>query len=180
MDAPRKFVCAVSLGLGSLALGSLACGSETPSTNDGSAIGTAGSGATTPGDALDGPSGLAGGAIRCSFFFRPDAIQADPETDLAAFEFQERVVDIAPGQTQMASLSQLTLTGSYADSAFEGSSFNLRVTAGDVQLLATLFQFSDGLPQNQFAGGHGFTGLLHLTHPTDGGNYQAFCEAVAE
>jgi hypothetical protein len=30
----------------------------------------------------------------------------------------------------------------------------------------------------KFASGHGFTGLIYLTHPSDCGDYQLFCESV--
>ncbi|MCB9007309.1 MAG: hypothetical protein H6656_08125 [Ardenticatenaceae bacterium] len=58
---------------------------------------------------------------------------------------------------------------------------NLRVwvtDSNDDLLHATLYQLetSSG-PQNQFVGGHGFTGLTYSYHPTSGAEMQFWCEA---
>lgn len=43
---------------------------------------------------------------------------------------------------------------------------------------STLFQFEpDRGPQNQFVGGHGFTGLNYSYHPTSGAEMQFWCES---
>lgn len=43
---------------------------------------------------------------------------------------------------------------------------------------STLYQLPlDSGPQNQFVGGHGFTGLNYSYHPTSGAEMQFWCEA---
>jgi len=58
---------------------------------------------------------------------------------------------------------------------------NLRVRVTDTAetiILATLYQFpTDSGPQNQFVGGHGFTGLTYSYAPTSTAELQFWCEA---
>ena len=58
---------------------------------------------------------------------------------------------------------------------------NLRVwvtDSNDDLMHATLYQLeTDSGPQNQFVGGHGFTGLTYSYHPTSGAEMQFWCEA---
>lgn len=51
------------------------------------------------------------------------------------------------------------------------------VEAGEnVELLSQLYQLpQDSGPQNQFVGGHGFTGLNYAYHPTTGAELQFWC-----
>jgi hypothetical protein len=121
------------------------------------------------------PSEGAGGSIHCTYAYRLTNI-ASEGTPPSALELEERALDVGPEEAASETLGQLTLSVRYDASQFEGNSFSLTVSAAEAQVLAVLFQFGSGLPQNQFAGGHGFTGLLYFTHPTAGGDYQAFCE----
>jgi hypothetical protein len=121
-----------------------------------------------------------GRTIACTFYHRPD-FELSSEPDLSEVpEGEEEILLIPPNEDRALALGQMTLSGYYSSDTFEGSSFNLRATAGETQVLGALYQFSRTLPMNQFAGGHGFTGLLYLTHPSDGGNYQAFCESRSD
>lgn len=58
---------------------------------------------------------------------------------------------------------------------------NLRVRVTDTSetvIHATLYQFPTGSgPQNQFVGGHGFTGLAYSYAPTSAAELQFWCEA---
>jgi hypothetical protein len=121
------------------------------------------------------PSEGAGGSIHCTYAYRLTNV-ASEGTPPSALELEERALDVGPEEAASETLGQLTLSARYDASQFEGNSFSLTVSAAEAQVLAVLFQFGSGLPQNQFAGGHGFTGLLYFTHPTAGGDYQAFCE----
>ena len=56
----------------------------------------------------------------------------------------------------------------------------LRVTATSIkdELTSQLYQFPlESGPQNQFVGGHGFTGLSYVYHPVSGAELQFWCEA---
>lgn len=118
----------------------------------------------------------AGGSIHCTYAYRATNI-ADQAPTPGALELEERALEVGPEEAASETLGQLTLSARYDADEFEGDSFSLAATAGQAQVLSVLFQFGNGLPQNQFAGGHGFTGLYYFTHPTEGGDYQAFCEA---
>ena len=94
------------------------------------------------------------------------------------FQLEERSLSVGPDEDASELLGELTFVVGYSADEFEGDSIVLSAVDGQARVLSILYQLSDGLPQNQFAGGHGFTGLLYFTHPTEGGDYQAFCEAV--
>lgn len=49
---------------------------------------------------------------------------------------------------------------------------------GTAELVAQLYQLElEAGPQNQFVGGHGFTGLSYVTHPQTGAELQFYCVA---
>jgi hypothetical protein len=129
------------------------------------------------GDMSGAPSEGTDGSIHCTYAYRPTNV-ASEATDPSALELDERAIDVGPEQAASETLGQLTLAVRYDADELEGNSFSLTASAAEAQVLAVLFQFGSGLPQNQFSGGHGFTGLLYFTHPTAGGDYQAFCEAM--
>ena len=57
----------------------------------------------------------------------------------------------------------------------------LRVTKPEetAALISQLYQLTaDSGPQNQFIGGHGFTGLNYVYHPTTGAELQFWCTAA--
>jgi hypothetical protein len=129
------------------------------------------------GDVSGTPSGAADGSIHCTYAYRATNVANEAPAPFAP-ELEERSLEVGPGQAASETLGQLTLSARYAAAEFEGNSFSLTASAGEAQVLSALFQFGRSLPQNQFAGGHGFTGLLYFTHPAAGGDYQAFCEVV--
>jgi hypothetical protein len=128
------------------------------------------------GDMSGARSEGADGSIHCTYAYRVTNV-ASEGTPPSALELEERRLDVGPEEAASETLGQLTLAARYDADEFEGNSFSLSASAAEAQVLSVLFQFGSGLPQNQFAGGHGFTGLLYFTHPTAGGDYQAFCEA---
>ena len=111
------------------------------------------------------------GSISCTLYYRPAATEAYPE-------HEEAVVQVNANEQKSASLGKLQLTLSYTDTAWDGASASVGVAADDLRLMSSLFQFERGeRPVNQFHGGHGFTGLIYLTHPTEGGDYQLVCKS---
>ncbi len=53
----------------------------------------------------------------------------------------------------------------------------VRMVGEDNVMQATLYQLPlDGLPINQFRGGHGFTGLTYAYHPVSNAELQFWCE----
>lgn len=103
---------------------------------------------------------------------------AGQSLDDPALQLEERVLTVAADQEASETLGQLTFGVGFHPSEYDADSVGLRVEDGATSVFSILYQLSSGLPKNQFAGGHGFTGLLYFTHPTAGGDYQAFCESV--
>ena len=133
---------------------------------------------TSSGD-LDGPSGALDGSVRCSYFYRlSHEVMEGQSPEDPAFQSEERVLGVAVDQDASETLGRLTFSVGFHSSEYDVDTISLRAADGDTSVLSILYQLSSGLPQNQFAGGHGFTGLLYFTHPTAGGDYQAFCESV--
>lgn len=134
-------------------------------------------------DPGDGSSGFAAagaeGGVRCTYAYRASNEVMEGQTgDEPDFQLVERSLSVGLDEDASELLGELTFAVSYDVDEFEGDSISISAADGQAQVLSILYQLSDGLPQNQFVGGHGFTGLLYFTHPTAGGDYQAFCEAV--
>jgi hypothetical protein len=122
------------------------------------------------------PSGPA--AVGCKLFWRASNTvgPSDSPTD-PKFQFQERAIRVGRGEQASASLADIALDVHYLSDAFEGSSVSVRAAFDGKALVSWLFQLSTSSPpKNQFVGGHGFTGLVYLTHPTKEGDYQFMCE----
>jgi hypothetical protein len=116
--------------------------------------------------------------IECSVFFREsnELGEGDDPTD-PRFQHQERTLRAAPDEDASSTLGRLTFDLHYSVSEQEGSSVHVAVTAGEQRLVSCLYQLGHAGVRNQFVGDHGFTGLVHLTHPTEGGDYQLICHA---
>jgi hypothetical protein len=89
----------------------------------------------------------------------------------------------------LSQFSMTPVTINYADLAFHAQyisepgsspSLNLFVTPPNRtdRLMSVLFQLPQaGAPANQFVGGHGFTGLHYVYHPSSGAELQFWCVA---
>lgn len=130
-------------------------------------------------ESLDAPSRTPEGSVRCSYNYRQSSeVMAGQTGAEPAFQFEERVLAVAAGEDASATLGQLTFSVGYHLAEHDADTVSLRVATDAASVLSILYQLGSGLPQNQFLGGHGFTGLLYFTHPDAGGDYQAYCEAV--
>lgn len=125
----------------------------------------------TSSEALGDSAGVLTGSVRCTYVYRQSNVAPAPA-------FEERVLSVAADQDASETLGQLTFHVGFHSSESETDAVNLRVFDGQTSVFSILYQLPAGLPRNQFSGGHGFTGLLYFTHPTAGGDYQAFCESV--
>jgi len=63
------------------------------------------------------------------------------------------------------------------DSDFEGQSVSISVQPTGLDGGVTALYQLDGAPRNEFAGGHGFTGLHYVRHPERDDTFQFFCLA---
>lgn len=117
-----------------------------------------------------------GGTVRCTWVYR-QSNEGTPGQE-GGTDFTERVLAVGPNEAFISTLGKLDFRGKYFSDQFEGSNFSMNVAAGEKSVFGSLYQFGNALPANQFAGGHGFTGLIYLTHPTEGGDYQLWCQTV--
>lgn len=137
--------------------------------------------------ALGGDALVPGGApipvlLRCSFSYRESNVAelGDLEDD-PKFIFEEKELRAVKDETSEATLGQITLRITQRGKGRGSSigSFHISALTDGKQLVSWLYQFDPAAPPiDQFAGGHGFTGSVHMTHPTAGGDYQLFCSAV--
>lgn len=141
--------------------------------HDGTGAGTGDSSA-----ALDEPSGPY--SFRCSLNYRESNVAGPNDSDDdPKFVFKETLVDLSPGDQKSADFGQLTFRANVGgDDKYEGGGLSLSVLAGNKFVASWLYQYNpDTPPVNQF-GSQGFTGLVYLTHPESGGDYQFFCHTV--
>lgn len=100
-------------------------------------------------------------AVECSLYSRANRV----------------VKRVAAGEEATMRLADLSLVVSFVSHEYEVPSVNLRASFSEKPLVSWLYQLPrNPPPQNQFVGDHGFTGLVHLTHPTRGGDYQLICK----
>ena len=110
--------------------------------------------------------------IECQAFYRSSVTESlgegttailDTDGDLEAIRFEDMVVNAR-----------------YQDEAFEGRSLFVTVVdreTGD-QIAGHLYQMErDQKIGNPFLGGHGFTGLAYVYHPTSQAELQYFCQS---
>lgn len=82
---------------------------------------------------------------------------------------------------QSVAFADMTFHTAYSTGAADNErALRLWVTRGGEEAMvshATLYQLpQDSGPQNQFVGGHGFTGLNYSYHPDSGAEMQFWCE----
>ncbi len=123
--------------------------------------------------------------IRCTLSYRASnelltgQDPADPVFDFIEEEVSFRIDEGGFDVEETFELSGLTLEASVASNRHEGGEFHLWIAAGETHLFRALYQFRHGgVPRNVF-GSQGFTGLIYLTHPEEGGDYQLICESLA-
>lgn len=123
--------------------------------------------------ACNGDDAERASAILCNTAYRPSVGEAITDSGELRFEDEDAV--------QSAAYDRLELHAQYGAGRSDGErALRLWVTqAGeDAELLSQLFQLPDDAgPENQFAGGHGFTGLSYAYDPDSGAELQYWCEA---
>ena len=117
-------------------------------------------------------------AVQCKLFWRASTTVGPGESPMdPKFQLQERALRVGRGEQASAAIADIKLDVHYFSDAFEGSSVSVAAAFDGKPSVSWLYQLtSDPLPRNQFAGGHGFTGLVYLVHPTKAGAYQFLCE----
>ena len=110
------------------------------------------------------------GTIICEVFYRPGAggdLEAAP------------LITFTEGNDlQVHEFETMTFEASFQDDAYEGRALRIAVTNpenGD-EITLQLYQFDPQNPvENQFVGGHGFTGLNYVFQPDSSAEMQFFC-----
>ena len=118
-------------------------------------------------------SSTAGGEIVCEAFYRPTAGQG--------LEAASPVIFTGGNERQERRFEDMIFEASFQDDEFEGRALSIVVadlTAGQ-EIARQLYQFDPANPvANQFVGGHGFTGLVYVFHPTFSAEIQYFCHVA--
>jgi hypothetical protein len=104
--------------------------------------------------------------IQCSVFYRES-------TTVPFVPENERVIVLGLGDSATETLGSYRFDASFLSDPYEGSSLVI-----DVGELHWLFQLRDVAPENQFIGGHGFTGLVYVSYPGTSEDLQFFCESL--
>lgn len=110
-------------------------------------------------------------SIECQVFYRPSVAQSPGEGTTITLTGQ--------GDRGVVEYDDMVLSARFSDDQFEGPSLSISVAARpDDQITSQLYQIdrAKGL-SNQFVGGHGFTGLIYVYHPTSPSEIQYFCQA---
>ena len=110
-------------------------------------------------------------SVECQVFYRASMAES----------FAESTVTLAQGgDHQVVEHDGLRFDAEYWDDPYEGQSLSISVTDLDTgeELVRQLYQIvrAKGLV-NQFVGGHGFTGLIYVYHPSSTAEVQYFCLA---
>jgi hypothetical protein len=108
--------------------------------------------------------------IICEVFYRADPGEALSPAPVIKF----------PGGSDQKYLvfDDLTFNARVQDDEFEGRALYIAITGVDEtkEISRQLYQFNaENPPENQFIGGHGFTGLQYLFSPFSSGEIQYFC-----
>ena len=123
-------------------------------------------------------SGVGGGqsitpiSIECQTFYRSSLAEAPSEG--------KTITLTTSNALEAIEFDNMVFTAEYHDDQFEGRSLVLSVTATDSsdQVIRQLYQIDGEMGlTNQFLGGHGFTGLGYVYHPTSPAELQYFCQA---
>ena len=111
-------------------------------------------------------------SIECQAFYRPSLGQAPGEG--------KTITLTGDNAAETVEFENMVFAAQHLDDPGEGKSLVLSVTASDTgdEVMRQLYQIDGekGL-NNQFVGGHGFTGLGYVNHPTSPAELQFFCEA---
>ncbi len=120
------------------------------------------------------PSAQDAKTLICEIFYRAGAgqnLDAAPQITLEG-NMQNKI-----------EFSDMAFEASYQDDQFEGQTLSIVILNLDTgaEISRQLFQFDPQNPlENQFIGGHGFTGLNYLFHPDLAAEMQFFCGVAGD
>ena len=110
--------------------------------------------------------------IECQVFYRASTSESLSESSVQL---------TTDGDVEVIEFDDLGFSASYFDDGFEARALVISITnldSGD-EIARQLNQMDRGKSLiNQFIGGHGFTGLIYVNHPSSPGELQYFCEST--
>ena len=109
-------------------------------------------------------------SIDCRVFYRPSVTETLSES---------AVTLTTSGDHEIIEFDDMEFSAQYWDDQFEGRSLLISVASPDTdEVVRQLYQMDRGKSLiNQFIGGHGFTGLIYVYHPSSTAELQCYCEA---
>jgi len=110
-------------------------------------------------------------SIDCRVAYRPSVTESLSESAITL---------TTNGDHEVIEFDDMEFNAQYRDDQFEGRSLLISVTSTDTgdEVVRQLYQMDRGKNLiNQFIGGHGFTGLIYVYHPSSTAELQYFCEA---
>lgn len=126
------------------------------------------------GCSADAPSAELPATITCTAQMRPSSGSAAGEESASVTVDRVDSLAVEPAELE---LGEFRFAASYVGEAPEGRSVVVTVSSpSDEVIVRELYQFADGAAlRNEFAGGHGFTGLRYVY--SQGAELQFFCAA---
>lgn len=115
------------------------------------------------------------GALRCTFLYR----EREPTTeDVEPVHQEERTLEVAADTQGVVEVGHLKLEATFWVSDYQGCGVKLEVTAAGKPVFGELHEFTPlDLPLQQLR--HGLTGVVYLSHPELGGQYELTCSLDA-
>jgi hypothetical protein len=111
-------------------------------------------------------------SIDCRVFYRPSVTET--------LSGESAVTLTTSGDHEIIEFDDMEFSAQYWDDQFEGRSLVISVASPDTgdEVVRQLYQMDRAKSLiNQFIGGHGFTGLIYVYHPSSTAELQCFCEA---
>ena len=108
--------------------------------------------------------------IACEVFYRPS--EGMPLEAVSVITF------VGGNDRQSAVFAAFSFEAIFQDDPYEGRVLSINITTPDKsnKITSQLYQFDRQNPlENQFIGGHGFTGLVYVFHPDSSAEMQYFC-----
>jgi hypothetical protein len=116
------------------------------------------------------PISTTAGNIVCEVFYRSGAGQSFESAPLMKFT--------GGTEKQSQAFDELLFEAWFQDDEFEGRALSIVIVDSekDREIARQLYQFDpQNSVENQFVGGHGFTGLNYVFHPNSVAEIQYFC-----
>jgi hypothetical protein len=123
-----------------------------------------------PNDAVPSAASTASGTIVCEVFYR--------STTGAGLESAPEISFSGGTEEQSRTFTNMNFNARFQDDDFEGRALSIAIMDldNDAEISRQLYQLDPQNPlENQFIGGHGFSGLNYVFHPDTSAEMQYFC-----